>query len=449
MSNVQFDYSKALEFIDEQEVLSLQDKINNNYKSIYEKTGKGSDFLGWVDLPSKTTPALLDEIEATASVLRTKSEVCVIVGIGGSYLGARAVIEALSPSFSLLKKKKGNPVMLYAGHNISEDYLTQLLEVLNEKEYSIVVISKSGTTTEPALAFRLLRRHLEEKYGTEEAATRIVAITDKTRGALKQLATEKGYQTYVVPDDVGGRYSVLTPVGLLPIAIAGFDIKKLVAGAQQMEDFVKEDYSIGKNPVSAYAAVRNVLYNSGKAVEIMVNYEPNLYFFTEWWKQLYGESEGKENKGIFPAGVSNTTDLHSMGQYIQEGVRNLFETVVSVKNPDNTLLVPEDADNLDKLNYLAGKRIHEVNKMAELGTTIAHVDGGVPNLRVSIPEMSESVLGELIYFYEMACAVSGYLLDVNPFDQPGVEAYKRNMFALLGKPGFESETEAIEKRLNQ
>ena len=449
MSNVQFDYSKALEFIDEQEVLSLQDKINNNYKSIYEKTGKGSDFLGWVDLPSKTTPALLDEIEATASTLRTKSEVCVIVGIGGSYLGARAVIEALSPSFSLLKKKKGNPVMLYAGHNISEDYLTQLLEVLNEKEYSIVVISKSGTTTEPALAFRLLRRHLEEKYGTEEAATRIVAITDKTRGALKQLATEKGYQTYVVPDDVGGRYSVLTPVGLLPIAIAGFDIKKLVAGAQQMEDFVKEDYSIGKNPVSAYAAVRNVLYNNGKSVEIMVNYEPNLYFFTEWWKQLYGESEGKENKGIFPAGVSNTTDLHSMGQYIQEGVRNLFETVVSVKNPDNTLLVPEDADNLDKLNYLAGKRIHEVNKMAELGTTIAHVDGGVPNLRVSIPEMSESVLGELIYFYEMACAVSGYLLDVNPFDQPGVEAYKRNMFALLGKPGFESETEAIEKRLNQ
>jgi len=449
MSNVQFDYSKALEFIDEQEVLSLQDKINNNYKSIYEKTGKGSDFLGWVDLPSKTTPALLDEIEATASTLRTKSEVCVIVGIGGSYLGARAVIEALSPSFSLQKKKKGNPVMLYAGHNISEDYLTQLLEVLNEKEYSIVVISKSGTTTEPALAFRLLRRHLEEKYGTEEAATRIVAITDKTRGALKQLATEKGYQTYVVPDDVGGRYSVLTPVGLLPIAIAGFDIKKLVAGAQQMEDFVKEDYSIGKNPVSAYAAVRNVLYNSGKAVEIMVNYEPNLYFFTEWWKQLYGESEGKENKGIFPAGVSNTTDLHSMGQYIQEGVRILFETVVSVKNPDNTLLVPEDSDNLDKLNYLAGKRIHEVNKMAELGTTIAHVDGGVPNLRVSIPEMSESVLGELIYFYEMACAVSGYLLDVNPFDQPGVEAYKRNMFALLGKPGFESETEAIEKRLNQ
>ncbi|RLD88877.1 MAG: glucose-6-phosphate isomerase [Bacteroidetes bacterium] len=449
MSNIQFDYSKALGFIDEQEVLSLQDTINTNYKAIYDKTGKGNDFLGWVDLPSKTDTSLLKQIEQTANSLRAKSEVCVVIGIGGSYLGARAVIEALSPAFNLLKKKKGNPVILYAGHNISEDYLTQLLQVLNEKDYSIVVISKSGTTTEPALAFRLLRRHLEEKYGEKEAATRIVAITDKARGALKQLATEKGYQTYVVPDDVGGRYSVLTPVGLLPIAIAGFDINKLIAGAQQMESFVKEDYSIGKNPVSAYAAVRNVLYNNGKSVEIMVNYEPNLYFFTEWWKQLYGESEGKENKGIFPAGVSNTTDLHSMGQYIQEGVRNLFETVVSVKNPDNTLLVPEDADNLDKLNYLAGKRINEVNKMAELGTTIAHVDGGVPNLRISIPEISESVLGELIYFYEMACAVSGYLLDVNPFDQPGVEAYKRNMFALLGKPGFESETEAIKKRLNQ
>ena len=449
MSNIQFDYSKALGFIDEQAVFDLQEKINSNFEAIYHKTGKGNDFLGWVDLPSRTDVSLLKDIENTAATMREKSEVCVVIGIGGSYLGARAVIEALSPAFNLLKKKKGNPVMLYAGHNISEDYLTQLLQVLNEKEYSIVVISKSGTTTEPALAFRLLRRHLEEKYGAEEAATRIVAITDKARGALKQLATEKGYQTYVVPDDVGGRYSVLTPVGLLPIAIAGFDIKKLISGARQMEAFVKEDYSIGKNPVSAYAAVRNVLYNSGKAVEIMVNYEPNLYFFTEWWKQLYGESEGKENKGIFPAGVSNTTDLHSMGQYIQEGVRNLFETVVSVKNPENTLLVPEDDDNLDKLNYLAGKRINEVNQMAELGTTIAHVDGGVPNLRVSVPEISEAVLGELIYFYEMACAVSGYLLEVNPFDQPGVEAYKRNMFALLGKPGFEAETEAIRKRLDE
>ena len=449
MSNIHFDYSKALGFVKESEIVNFQEKINENYKAIYSKTGKGNDFLGWVDLPSKTESSLLDEIAKTASALRAKSEVCVVIGIGGSYLGTRAVIEALSPAFNLLKKKKGNPVMLYAGHNISEDYLTQLLQVLNEKDYSLVVISKSGTTTEPALAFRLLRRHLEEKYGAQEAATRIVAITDKARGALKQLATEKGYQTYIVPDDVGGRYSVLTPVGLLPIAIAGFDIKKLIAGARQMETFVKEDYSIANNPVSAYAATRNALYNNGKAIEIMVNYEPNLYFFTEWWKQLYGESEGKENKGIFPAGVSNTTDLHSMGQYIQEGVRNLFETVVSVENPQNKLLVPQDTDNLDKLNYLAGKRINEVNRMAELGTSIAHVDGGVPNLRITIPEVNESVLGELIYFYEMACAVSGYLLEVNPFDQPGVEAYKKNMFALLGKPGFESETEAIRKRINQ
>ncbi len=448
MSSIHVDYSKALGFIDEKEILSYQEKINNYFEAIYSKKGKGNDFLGWVDLPSKTTPLLLDEIEKTAATLRAKSEVCVVVGIGGSYLGSRAVIEALSPAFNLLKKKKGNPVILYAGHNISEDYLTQLLQVLNEKEYSVVVISKSGTTTEPALAFRLLRRHLEEKYGKKEAASRIVAITDKTRGALKQLADEKGYQTYVVPDDVGGRYSVLTPVGLLPIAVAGFDIKELIAGARRMESFVKNDYSIGVNPVSAYAAARNTLYNHGKAIEITVNYEPGLYFFTEWWKQLYGESEGKENKGIFPAGVSNTTDLHSMGQYIQEGVRNLFETVISVEKPESTLTVPEDADNLDKLNYLAGRRINEVNHMAELGTTTAHVDGGVPNLRISIPEVSEPVLGELIYFYEMACAISGYILDVNPFDQPGVEAYKRNMFALLGKPGFEKETESIRKRLN-
>ncbi len=448
MNRIQFDYSKALQFIGEEEILNLQDKINNNYEAIYNKSGKGNDFLGWVDLPSKTEEALLSKIEKTAASLRAKSEVCVVIGIGGSYLGARAVIEALSSPFNLLNKKQGNPVMLYAGHNISEDYLTELLQVLNEKEYSLIVISKSGTTTEPALAFRLLRSHLEDKYGDKEARGRIVAITDKSRGALKQLATEKGYETFVVPDDVGGRYSVLTPVGLLPIAVAGHNIRDLIEGAKEMESFVASDFAISNNPVSAYAAVRNVLYNSGKVIEITVNYEPKLLFFTEWWKQLYGESEGKENKGIFPAGVSNTTDLHSMGQYIQEGMRNIFETVISVEKPGNTLQVPSDDDNLDKLNYLAGKRIHEVNQMAELGTTIAHVDGGVPNLRIAIPEVSELVLGQLIYFYEMACAVSGYILDVNPFDQPGVEAYKRNMFALLGKPGFEKETEAIRKRIN-
>ena len=449
MNHIKFDYSKALGFIDEHEILNLQEKINDNFKAIYNKTGKGNDFLGWVDLPAKTDEALLNKIEQTAASLRAKSEVCVVVGIGGSYLGARAVIEALSPQFNLLKKKKGNPVVLYAGHNISEDYLTELLQVLNEKDYTIVVISKSGTTTEPALAFRLLRSHLEKKYGIDEAKSRIVAITDKAKGALKQLATEKGYETFVVPDDVGGRYSVLTPVGLLPIAVAGHNIRNLIAGAREMETFVSKDYSIANNPVSAYAAVRNVLYNHGKQTEITVNYEPKLTFITEWWKQLYGESEGKENKGIFPAGVSNTTDLHSMGQYIQEGLRNIFETVISVEKPENTLQVPKDDANLDKLNYLAGKRIHEVNQMAELGTTIAHVDGGVPNLRVSIPAINETVLGQLIYFYEMACAVSGYILNVNPFDQPGVEAYKKNMFALLGKPGFEEETKAIRSRLNQ
>jgi len=449
MSNIQFDYSKALGFIDEKEILSLQENIDNNYKAIYNKTGRGNDFLGWVDLPSKTQDALLDKIEKTAESLRAKSEVCVVVGIGGSYLGARAVIESLSSQFNLLKKKKGNPIILYAGHNISEDYLTELLQVLDEKEYTVVVISKSGTTTEPALAFRLLKNHLENKYGVEESKSRIVAITDKSRGALKQLATEEGYETFVVPDDVGGRYSVLTPVGLLPIAVAGHNIRKLIDGARKMEAETAKDTSIANNPVSAYAAVRNILYNSGKTIEIMVNYEPRLLFFTEWWKQLYGESEGKENKGIFPAGVSNTTDLHSMGQYIQEGLRTIFETVISVEKPDNTLQVPKDNANLDKLNYLAGRRIHEVNQMAELGTTIAHVDGNVPNLRISVPEINESIMGELIYFYEMACAVSGYILNVNPFDQPGVEAYKKNMFALLGKPGFEEETKAIRNRVNR
>jgi len=448
MSNIQFDYSKALGFIDEKEILSLQKNIDNNYKAIYNKTGRGNDFLGWVDLPSKTEDSLLDKIEKTAESLRAKSEVCVVVGIGGSYLGARAVIESLSSQFNLLKKKKGNPIVLYAGHNISEDYLTELLQVLDEKEYTVVVISKSGTTTEPALAFRLLRNHLENKYGVEESKSRIVAITDKSRGALKQLATKEGYETFVVPDDVGGRYSVLTPVGLLPIAVAGHNIRKLIDGARKMEVETAKDSSIASNPVSAYAAVRNVLYNSGKTIEIMVNYEPRLLFFTEWWKQLYGESEGKENKGIFPAGVSNTTDLHSMGQYIQEGLRNIFETVISIEKPDNTLQVPKDNANLDKLNYLAGRRIHEVNQMAELGTTIAHVDGNIPNLRISVPEINETIMGELIYFYEMACAVSGYILDVNPFDQPGVEAYKKNMFALLGKPGFEEETKAIRNRVN-
>ena len=447
MNQIKFDYSKALDFVSEEEIKKLQASIDQSFKTIYEGTGRGNDFLGWVRLPGTLDDTLLTKIEKAAQNFRSKSEVSVVIGIGGSYLGARSVIEALSPHFNLLKKKKGNPVVLYAGNQISEDYLSELLQVLDEKEYTLTVISKSGTTTEPALAFRLLRAHLEKKYGKEEARKRIVAITDQSKGALKQLADKEGYETFVVPDDVGGRYSVLTPVGLFPIAVAGLDIRKLVAGAAEMENFTASSTAIDENPVAAYAAVRNALYQKGKTTEIMVNYEPRLFYFTEWWKQLYGESEGKEQKGIFPAGVSNTTDLHSMGQYIQEGTRILFETVLSVEKPKHTLAIPSDDNNLDQLNYIAGKRIHEVNQMAELGTALAHVDGGVPNLKVNIPEINESTLGQLIYFYEMACAVSGYVLGVNPFDQPGVEAYKKNMFALLGKPGFEAETKAIRQRI--
>ncbi len=448
MIHLKFNYEKVLPFIGRQEIHGYQEAIESHFLAIRERTGKGSDFLGWTELPSSTDETLIKKIETAATRFREMSEVSVVVGIGGSYLGARAVIEALSPHFPLLRKKAGNPVMLYAGNNISEDYLAELLQVLDEKEYTLTVISKSGTTTEPALAFRLLREHMEKKYGKEESRNRIIAITDKEKGALKQLATEEGYETFVVPDDVGGRYSVLTPVGLLPIAVAGFDIRALLQGARYMQEFLQTTSQIDENPAAAYAAVRNALYAKGKTIEIMVNYEPALFYFTEWWKQLYGESEGKENKGIFPAGVSNTTDLHSMGQYIQEGNRILFETVLSVERPKHNLVVPAEEANLDKLNYIAGKRIHEVNRMAELGTALAHVDGGVPNLKVTLPEINETTLGELIYFYEMACAVSGYLLGINPFDQPGVEAYKRNMFALLGKPGFEEETERIREKLN-
>jgi len=447
MIQIKFNYEKALQFVTKTEIFAFQDAINQHFNAVREHSGRGNDFLGWVNLPSTIDEALITKIEKAASRFREKSEVSVVIGIGGSYLGARSVIEALSPGFNCLKKKLGNPIMIYAGHNISEDYLSELLQVLNEKDYTLTVISKSGTTTEPALAFRILREHLESKYGKEESRKRIIAITDKERGALKQVADEENYESFAVPDDVGGRYSVLTPVGLLPIAIAGYDIRQLLAGARVMEDYTADNTTIDGNPIAAYAAVRNALYQKGKTIEIMVNYEPRLQYFTEWWKQLYGESEGKEGKGIFPAGVSNTTDLHSMGQYIQEGTRLMFETVLSVEKPVHTLKIPTDANNLDKLNYIAGKRIHQVNQMAELGTSLAHVDGGVPNLKLSIPEINEHNMGQLIYFYEMACAISGYILGINPFDQPGVEAYKRNMFALLGKPGFEEDTLALRKRL--
>jgi len=448
MIHLKFNYKNALSFISDTKIQSYQDEINQHYKALFNKTAKGNDFLGWIDLPENISEDLIRRIEKIADRLRKKSEVFVVIGIGGSYLGSRAVIEALIHHFSHLQQDRKEPVILYAGQNISEDYMNDLLEILDKKEYSMTVISKSGTTTEPAIAFRILKNHLENKYGVEEARKRIVAITDKEKGALKQLSIEEGYETFIVPDDVGGRYSVLTPVGLLPVAMAGYDIKELLKGAKRMKSYIESDYSILNNPVSAYAAVRNELYRSGKTTEIMVNYEPRLFYFTEWWKQLYGESEGKENKGIFPAGAGFTTDLHSMGQYIQEGLRNIFETVLSVERPNTSLKVPVNDKNLDKLNHIAGMPIHEVNHQAELGTTLAHLDGGVPNLQITIPKVNEEVLGELIYFFEMACALSGYILGVNPFDQPGVEAYKKNMFALLGKPGFEKETEEIRKRVN-
>lgn len=448
MIDLKFDYTNALDTINQQDVIDFQKEITNHYNSIKEKTGKGNDFLGWVELPETIDENLITRIEELAEEIKIKSKIFVVIGIGGSYLGARAIIEALSNSFAQINDNDCNPVVVYAGQNISEDYTSELLKLLDNHDYSLTVISKSGTTTEPAIAFRLLKNHLENKYGKLEARDRIIAITDESKGALKQLADEEGYQTFVVPDDVGGRYSVLTPVGLLPIAVAGYNIREFIDGAKKMKDHVEASSYISENPVSAYAATRNALYKAGKNIEITVNYEPKLHYFTEWWKQLYGESEGKENKGIFPAGVSFTTDLHSMGQYIQEGLRNVFETVISVEKPRSELRVPEDEKNLDGLNYIAGKRLHEVNNMAETGTRLAHVDGNVPNLRIVIPEISENTLGQLVYFYEMACAISGYILDVNPFDQPGVEAYKKNMFALLGKPGFEKETESIYRRLS-
>ena len=441
---MKLDLSHTKPFLDDIQVCDIESRISAVYDTVYRKTGAGNDFLGWVSLPSEIDESLLADIERTAAELRRKSELFVVVGIGGSYLGARAVIEALQNHFAPLTGEK--PLVVYAGHNMSEDYLTDLMAILDKKDYSLAVISKSGTTTEPAIAFRILKQHIINKYGEQEAASRIVAITDKARGALKQLANVKGYKTYIVPDDVGGRFSVLTPVGLLPIAVAGIDIRKLVAGAIEMEKLCKTQPN-KENPVSQYAVVRHALYQKGLTNEIMVNYEPRLVYFSEWWKQLYGESHGKQHKGIFPASVTFSTDLHSMGQYIQDGLRNLFETVISVENSNHELRIPMENDDLDQLNYIAGKRISEVNHKAELGTVLAHEDGGVPNLRIVIPEVSEIVLGQLIYFFEMACALSGYLLEVNPFDQPGVEAYKKNMFALLGKKGFEAQTAALNQRL--
>ena len=403
--------------------------------------------MGWLNLPTSIDEAHLNDVENTAKLLREKCEIVVVIGIGGSYLGAKAVIDALSNSFDWLLTERTSPVVVYAGQNIGEDYLHELQELLKNKKFGIISISKSGTTTEPALAFRLLKTQLEEQQGKEEAKQLIVAITDKARGALRTLASQEGYKTYVIEDNIGGRYSVLSPVGLLPIAVAGFDIRQFVAGAVSMEKLCGLETSYEENPAAQYAAVRNELYKNGKKIEILVNFHPKLHFIGEWWKQLYGESEGKDNLGIFPASVDFTTDLHSMGQWIQEGERTIFETVISIKESNYTKIFPTSEDNLDGLNFLAGKRVDEVNKMAELGTMIAHIDGGVPNLKIELPKLNEFYLGQLLYFFEKACGISGYLLGVNPFDQPGVEAYKKNMFALLEKPGFEAETKAIKARI--
>lgn len=446
MKHLQIDLKNALLFLKSEEYGAYEELTKKENEKITDKTGKGNDFLGWVNLPEEVSEEYLNEIISAANILREISEYIVVIGIGGSYLGAKAVIEALSGQFDHLNKNSLNPHILFAGQNLSEDYHYELLDFLKDKKYSIVVISKSGTTTEPAIAFRLLRKNIEARFGKTEATKRIVAITDKSKGALRNLTNQENYKSFIIDDDIGGRYSVLTPVGLLPIACAGFDIKQLVNGAKAMMDISETPFS--ENPVQQYAAIRQVLYSQNKTVEILANYDPRLNFMAKWWKQLYGESEGKENKGIFPASVSFTTDLHSLGQYIQEGLRNLFETVISVEKTKYKLEIPTDKDNFDKLNYLAGKPLDSVNKMAELGTTLAHVDGNVPNIKILLPEISEFYLGELIYFFEKACAISGYLLDINPFDQPGVEAYKNNMFALLEKPGFEEETRKIKDRIS-
>jgi len=448
MKNISLDLKNVYGFVPKAKIdgFKLQSEAAN--LALRKKTGKGSDFLGWVDLPGSISEVELSDIEKTVQKLQVKHlEVFVVIGIGGSYLGSKAVIDALSDSFAAIKGSFEAPLIVFAGQNISEDYLFELRDLLETKDWACTVISKSGTTTEPALAFRLLKQDLEEKYGVEEASKRIIAVTDAERGALKKLAKEEGYKTFVIPDDVGGRYSVLTPVGLIAIGMAGFNIRELVKGAIDMEKACDSSVPYEQNLACQYAAARNALYQSGKKIEILVNYNPKLHFFAEWWKQLYGESEGKDNKGIYPSSVDFSSDLHSMGQYIQEGERTLFETVLSIEEVDNEVLVPEVEADLDGLNFLAGKRVDEVNKMAELGTSIAHVDGGVPNIRISVPKLNEYYLGQLIYFFEIACGISGYILDVNPFDQPGVESYKKNMFALLNKPGFEKESKAIQERL--
>ena len=448
MKNITLDITKAAQFLKAGAVEAFEPQVKAAQEALENGTCPGNDFLGWLHLPSSITPEFIAQIQDCANVLRQNCEAIVVAGIGGSYLGARAIIEALGNSFTWLLNDKKNPTILFAGNNIGEDYLYELTNYLKDKKFGVINISKSGTTTETALTFRLLKKQCEEQRGKEEAKKVIVAITDAKKGAARTCADKEGYTSFIIPDNVGGRFSVLTPVGLLPIACAGFDIAKLVEGAQSMEKACGKDVPFAENIAAQYAAVRNALYNeAGKKIEIMVNYQPKLHFMSEWWKQLYGESEGKDGKGIFPASCDFTTDLHSMGQWIQQGERSIYETVISVEKPNRTMLFPEDEENLDGLNFLAGKRVDDVNKMAELGTRLAHVDGGVPNIRICMPELNEFYLGQLIYFFEIGCGISGNVLGVNPFNQPGVEAYKKNMFALLDKPGYEAESKAIKERL--
>ena len=448
MKTISLDITKATAFLPKGTVEAYAPKAKKALEALENGTCPGNDFLGWLHLPSSITPAFLDEVQAVANTLREKCEVIVVAGIGGSYLGARAVIEALGNSFAWLIQDKKNPAIMFAGNNIGEDYLAELTDYLKGKRFGVINISKSGTTTETALTFRLLKKQCEAQRGKEEAKQVIVAVTDAKKGAARTCADKEGYKSFVIPDNVGGRFSVLTPVGLLPIACAGFDIKALVEGAADMEKATGVNVPFEQNLAAQYAATRNALYNEGgKKIEIIVNYQPKLHFIAEWWKQLYGESEGKDGKGIFPAACDFTTDLHSMGQWIQQGERSIYETVISIETPNRELDFPSDEENLDGLNFLAGKRVDEVNKMAELGTRLAHVDGGVPNIRISVPKLNEYYIGQLIYFFEIACGISGNILGVNPFNQPGVEAYKKNMFALLNKPSYEAESKAIQERL--
>ena len=449
METIRLDLSKAVQFLAPGTLESYEPKVKAAQKALEDETCPGNDFLGWLHLPGSITAQQLAELKACAQVLRENCDTIVVAGIGGSYLGARAVIESLSNSFQWLVNKGENPTILFAGNNIGEDYLAELCEYLKTRDFGVINISKSGTTTETALTFRLLKKQCEQQRGKDMARKVIVAITDARKGAARVTADKEGYTSFVIPDNVGGRFSVLTPVGLLPIACAGFDIEQLVKGAADMEKATASDVPFAENQCEQYAACRNALYDAGKKIEILVNYQPKLHYMSEWWKQLYGESEGKDGKGIFPASVDFTTDLHSMGQWIQEGERTIFETVLSIEQPNRELQFPHDDENLDGLNFLVGKRVDEVNKMAELGTLLAHVDGGVPNMRISIPKLNEYYLGQLIYFFERGCGISGNVLGVNAFNQPGVEAYKKNMFALLDKPGYEAESKAIRERLNK